>query len=270
MIEDPIGRIDYGEEGSGRTILFVPGSWATPSAWRDVSAPLKDRYRIVTTSLLGYGRTEERRTAADASIRHETDVLGKVLDRAGSGAHVVGHSFGAVVGLAMALRNPSAIASLTLIEPPLFGVLRRASEHALFAEMKDMTEAYFHEFAGGDPRAARRVIDFYGGAGAFEGLAPKFRDYVVATTPANILDWISAREFDEPLEVFAGLETPTLVVRGELGHPTVQRLTAILAQTMPRAALVTVKDASHFMIATHASEVAHCIERHVSGVEAAR
>jgi pimeloyl-ACP methyl ester carboxylesterase len=53
MIEDARGIIDYHEQGSGPTTLFVPGSWGTRSAWCGVIAALPGRFRIVTTSLLG-------------------------------------------------------------------------------------------------------------------------------------------------------------------------------------------------------------------------
>ena len=62
MIEDARGHIDYHQEGSGPTLVCVPGSWATRSAWRGVVAALGGRFRVVTTSLLGYGGTVERRS----------------------------------------------------------------------------------------------------------------------------------------------------------------------------------------------------------------
>src|SRR5258708_36117405 len=68
MLQDRHGSIDYGEEGAGPTIVFVPGSWATGSAWRGVIAALDGRFRTVTTSLPGYGGTRERRTTADNSM----------------------------------------------------------------------------------------------------------------------------------------------------------------------------------------------------------
>ena len=62
MIEDS-ARIDYEEIGSGPTIVLVPGSCSTGAAWRPVIERLSNQFRCVTTSLLGYGRTAERRTA---------------------------------------------------------------------------------------------------------------------------------------------------------------------------------------------------------------
>jgi len=61
LIEDARGDIDYDEEGSGPTILFVPGSGGTRSAWRGRITALNRQFRIVTTSLLGYGGTTECR-----------------------------------------------------------------------------------------------------------------------------------------------------------------------------------------------------------------
>ena len=74
MIEDPRGDIDYAEEGSGPTIVFVPGSWDTRAVWRGMIPLLRDRFRIVTTSLLGYGGTKERRTTTDTSIDREAEI----------------------------------------------------------------------------------------------------------------------------------------------------------------------------------------------------
>ena len=75
MIEDARGDIDYDEEGSGPTILFVPGSGGTRSAWRGRITALNRQFRIVTTSLLGYGGTTECRTAADFSIEREAEII---------------------------------------------------------------------------------------------------------------------------------------------------------------------------------------------------
>ncbi len=45
-----------------------------------------------------------------------------VADVLGDGAHLVGHSYGAVICLLAAARRPEAVRSLTVIEPPAFSV----------------------------------------------------------------------------------------------------------------------------------------------------
>jgi len=55
---------------------------------------LKGRFRVVTTSLLGYGGTQECRTLADCSIDREVETLEAVVRKAGVPVHLVGHSYG--------------------------------------------------------------------------------------------------------------------------------------------------------------------------------
>jgi pimeloyl-ACP methyl ester carboxylesterase len=114
MIEDARGHIDYAVCGAGPTIVLVPGSCSTGAVWRRVIAGWGDRLRRVTTSLLGYGSTTERRTALDPSIQHEVDVVEAVVREAGGPVHLVGHSFGGLVAVATALRNRVPLASLTV------------------------------------------------------------------------------------------------------------------------------------------------------------
>ena len=53
--------------------MLVPGSCSTGAAWRPVVSHWHNDFRCVTTSLLGYGGTAERRTAADADISYEAE-----------------------------------------------------------------------------------------------------------------------------------------------------------------------------------------------------
>src|SRR4051812_49079121 len=105
MIHDRNGDIDYDESGAGPTIVLVPGSCSTGAAWRPVMAQWDNCFRCVTTSLLGYGGTAERRIADDPGIAHEIGILEQVIRRTGGAVHLVGHSFGGLVALATALGN---------------------------------------------------------------------------------------------------------------------------------------------------------------------
>jgi pimeloyl-ACP methyl ester carboxylesterase len=263
MIEERRGCIDYDEAGSGPTVVLVPGSWGTRSAWREVIAVLGGRYRIVTTSLLGYGGTDERRTPSDTAMAREAEIVEAVIDRAGGPVHLVGHSYGGQVCLAVAARRRAAVATLTVIEPTVFGLLQQAGDLGLYEQVTTMRDGYFSAFANGEKEAARRVIEFYGGEGSFDALPQRMRDYIVATTQANIYDWQTG--FGVPSSVYADISVPSLILRGERGHPSMARVAELLASAMPDASLATVAGAGHFMIATHAADVARFISAAVSG-----
>jgi pimeloyl-ACP methyl ester carboxylesterase len=268
MIEEPRGRIDYAECGSGPTIVLVPGSCSTGAAWRPVIATWNDRFRCVTTSLLGYGGTVERRTASDPDISHEAEILESVIREAGTCVHLVGHSFGGLVALAVALRRRVPLASLVILEAPAPEILRELGEHQHYRAFLQMTETYFAAFDGGNAEAIAAMVDFYGGAGTYAAWPPRVRAYSIETTPVNIRDWASAYGFAPSVAALGATQIPTLVVRGGQSNPAVQRANALLSECVSGGALATIDTAAHFMIATHPNEVGRLIARHVHSAEA--
>jgi pimeloyl-ACP methyl ester carboxylesterase len=267
MIEEVSGRIDYEECGAGPAIVLVPGSCSTGAAWRPIISDLSSRFRSVTTSLLGYGGTVERRTASDPSISHEAEVLESVVRKAGGPVHLVGHSFGGLVALVVALRNQVPLSSLVILEAPAMELLRAEGEDRDYSLFREMTEAYFAGFASGNAGAIAAMIDFYGGPGTFASWPPRVCAYAERTTPVNIVDWASAYGFPLSATSLAAIRLPVIVARGGASHPAMQRANALLSERINQAALVTIDGAAHFMVATHATEVAHLIEKHVACAE---
>ena len=267
MIEEARGRIDYAECGTGPTIVLVPGSCSTGAAWRPVIASWNDRFRCVTTSLLGYGKTVERRTTSDPDISHEAEMLESVIRKAGSPVHLVGHSFGGLVALAVALRRRVPLASLVILEAPGPEVLRERGEQQHYRAFRQMTEAYFAAFNGGNVEAIAAMIDFYGGTGTYASWPLRVRAYAVETTSVNIRDWASAYGFALSAASLAAVQIPALVIRGGTSHTAVQRANALLSECMSEAALATIDTAAHFMIATHPNEVGRLIAQHVHSAE---
>ena len=190
-----------------------------------------------------------------------------MVQRAACPVHLVGHSFGGLVSLAVALRRRVPLRSLVIIEAPAPGVLRCMGEDQHYLAFRNMTDAYFDAFQAGESSAIEAMIDFYGGAGTFASWPQRVRDYAVQTTAVNMLDWASAYDFQPTEAALATVRVPSLVVRGENSHPAVQRANELLAQCLPDASLATLTTASHFMIATHAEYVASLIVRRVRRTE---
>jgi pimeloyl-ACP methyl ester carboxylesterase len=111
-----------------------------------------------------------------------------------------------------------------------------------------MTGAYFGAFQAGQVNAIARTIDFYGGVGAFAGWPRRIRD-CTGPRPTHLPTTASLSK----------IAMPILVVRGENSHPAVQRANELLCQSIPGATIATVPGAAHFMITTHARELADLI-----------
>ncbi|MGH6663859.1 MAG: alpha/beta fold hydrolase [Pseudolabrys sp.] len=262
--------IDYEEAGTGLCLLFVPGSFSTTAAWRSVGERLKDRFRIVSTSLPGYGRTPECRTAASPPAAAEAEIVEAVAGHTGGPVHLIGHSFGGVICAAVALRRRVELKSLIFLEANICDLLRQAGNNPLYDEARRFSDGFIAAFQAGEADAARRVIDFWAGPGTFDRLPQAVRDYAIRTTPANILDWPSMYGLDHSLADYAAIACPVLVIRGSDSNPVARRIAEILAGICPHARLADIAGASHLMAGTHPGEVAALIAQHVEAAERAK
>lgn len=267
MIEDPRGRIEYEESGAGPTLVLVPGSCSTGAAWKPVIKALGEDLRFVTTSLLGYGATAERRTERDPSVLHEAEMLETVIREAGGKVHLVGHSFGGAVALIVAMRKRVEIASITVLEAPIPSLLGACGEEAHYRAFRDMTDAYFSAWRGGDREAIRSMIEFYGGEGTWAAWPERVRAYAVATTPVNMLDWASAYDYPLSPEMLAAIDVPTSVAVGAASHPAICRANGLAAISIRNATFKAIGGAAHFMISTHPAQVADLIFASVRSAE---
>ena len=263
MIEEDRGFIDYEERGHGPTVVFVPGSCSTGAAWRPVISQWHDNFRCVTTSLLGYGGTAERRTRFHTDISEESEILESVIRRAASPVHLVGHSFGGLVALAVALRNRVPLLSLTILEAPAAELLRHMGEYQHYQAFRTMTGAYFAAFHGGKTAAIESMIDFYGGPGTFASWPERVRNYAIDTTGVNLLDWANVYRFELTPSWLAAIDIPTLVLLGGKSHPAVRRANELIGRCIRDAGVISLADAAHFMISTHPAETARLVAPHI-------
>jgi pimeloyl-ACP methyl ester carboxylesterase len=133
--------------------VFVHGSqsWGSDEiAGFAAQRPLAARVRLVVIDRRGYGQSLDaaRDEQGDGHNADADDVIGVL----GPGAHLVGHSYGAVVALLAAARRPDLIRSLTLIEPVAYAMadedpavaLALARQRAAVASMPgDLSPAHF-------------------------------------------------------------------------------------------------------------------------------
>ncbi|MGH2982974.1 MAG: alpha/beta fold hydrolase [Solirubrobacterales bacterium] len=104
--------------GHGPPVLFVHGDIVGPSlTWRK-QRELAERWRLLIPSRPGFG---DSAPLDRNDFEVEAPMFAELL---GDGAHLVGHSYGAVIALLAAAERPGAVRSLTVSEP---GALRLAA-----------------------------------------------------------------------------------------------------------------------------------------------
>ncbi|NNE21266.1 MAG: alpha/beta hydrolase [Rhizobiales bacterium] len=259
-------HVDFVETGTGPAVLFVPGSFAAPPAWRGVQKMLPQTYRFVATSICGYGGTAETRTDDDLDMEHQFKVLEAVAERIGEPFHLVGHSFGGAISLASALNGTMDILSITTFEANPLGLIKQGTDTALFDQTRAMSDAFEAAYFAGEPDAASRIIDFWGGAGSFASMPEIVLQYCRDKTYNNVLDWRTAYAFDKTAADYAALSMPVLLVRGALANRQMVTITNALAAHVPRARSAIVGGASHFLITSHAKECAKLLGDFLAGI----
>jgi pyruvate dehydrogenase E2 component (dihydrolipoamide acetyltransferase) len=104
----------------GDVVLLVHGYGGDRNSWLFLQEPLAARYRVYALDLPGHGTSAK--DVGEGTLGVLADAVTGVLDALGAGrAHLVGHSMGGAVALAVAARDPGRVASLTLIAPSGFG-----------------------------------------------------------------------------------------------------------------------------------------------------
>ena len=102
--------------GAGPPAVLVHGSFGSAASAFAGQRPLSDANELVLVDRRGFGGSEP-----GEEIGWQTDAadLVSLLDEVGP-AHLVGHSYGAVVCLLAAGTRPDAVRSLVAVEPPVF------------------------------------------------------------------------------------------------------------------------------------------------------
>jgi pimeloyl-ACP methyl ester carboxylesterase len=99
-------------------VVCVHGSLSWGEFAFRAQRPLADCHELVLPDRRGYGET-----AASGRTDFEVDAR-DVAALLGESAHLVGHSYGAVVALLAAARRPDAVRTLTVVEPAAFAIAR--------------------------------------------------------------------------------------------------------------------------------------------------
>ncbi len=144
-------------------IVALHGSAGSGKQWRHLVDAMTDRREVICPDLPGYGGARAAMVPVAAMMDAEAAIIQQQISEIGQPVHLVGHSYGAAVALKLAMRAPSALASLTIIEPAMFHLLDQGSagDRKLYRQITAVAGMVSSAIAEGSPGAGmERFVDF--------------------------------------------------------------------------------------------------------------
>lgn len=194
-------HVEYLGERGPRLLLvhggIVPG-WQTWEAQR----PLAERFRLVVPHRPGYPPNPPRQ---GIDFDAQSAAIAELVE---PGTHLVGHSYGGVVSLLVAALIPDRVRTLTVIEPPAFGLVRGDPA------VEDLIARLVPVYADSRLSAREFFLSFASIVGATPHLPEILPPQVEASIDASRVEpapW----EADIRLDLLQAAHRPTLVVSGD-------------------------------------------------------
>ncbi len=248
-----------------RVVLLHSGGMSSRQ-WRPLQRLLADGYSVLAPDLLGSGENPSLPEELPFSFDLELAPLRALLGD--SPAHLVGHSYGALLALMLAVREPERVLSLALYEPPAFGALYEAGDAEGLAELAALEAhpTFADERTGGDENWMRIFIEYWNAPGAWDALPEQSRAAFLRVGRKVYREVRSIMADRTPLAHYQAVRTPTLLMSGGCSPLAERRVMKLLGQALPDATSLVFEDAGHMGPLTHGPAINDAIVAHLKKV----
>lgn len=255
----------YRDQGEGEPVVFVHGSVDDLRSWAQQLPAIGASYRAIAYSRR-YARPNEEieQDADNQTVPHVDDLVTFLQAVDTTPAHLIGHSWGALICLLAAIRHPQVVRSLVLQEPPVLSLFisarPRPTELLRLFVRRPRTARVILSFAvktalpaekafrrGDDEDALQAYALGLLGKDTWERLPQERRRHArenLSTLRAQVLGAGFPPLSDDDVRRVAA---PTLLMTGEHSPAYLPRLTDRLQQLLPNAERVEIAAASHIM-----------------------
>lgn len=204
--------------GSGPRIVLVHGSVGSGGEAWEAQRPLAERFTLVVVNRPGFWPNPP---VERVDFEEHARLLAPLIE---PGTHLVGHSYGGVIALYAAVAQP-ALGSLTVLEPPAFGIARGRRG------VDELVDALAAHWTGGPPDPRAFLAGF---SRLVSGREPDLPDPLPPEAEQNVRTLMVERppsEADPPLDDLARAPYPKLVVSGA-HHPGFDAVCDVLEERL--------------------------------------
>jgi pimeloyl-ACP methyl ester carboxylesterase len=251
-------------------VVLLHSGGMSSRQWRRLAEALAPNHDVVAPDLLGSGDNPPWSDDAPFDLEVELAPLEQRIAALAEPVHLVGHSYGGLLALALARRHPERVRSLTVYDPVAFGVLHAADDRE---GLEDLSRAardpvFTDPIRGGDAAWFEAFIDYWNGPGGWRGLAPSAQQSFLRVGRKVFAEVMALMGERTPAAAYAGIAAPALLLSGGRSPAAARRVVALLAAALPHARTLVLEDAGHMGPLTHAERVNAAIVAHVDTADA--
>ena len=251
--------LEYFERGcDGPPVILLHCTGGSSAQWKALCAELERDHRVLAVNLYGYGGSSAWDGRAAFRLRHEAALIEELLLKLRDPAHLVGHSYGGSVALALARTVPEHVRSLSVFEPASFHLLRTGDplDAQAFQEIGQVAETVWYALVSGEyAMGARYFVDYWSGCGAWSSLGSSRREALVVRLAKIGLDFQATVHDPAGLEAYRDLSMPRLIIQGERSALPAQRICHALAALWPDARHCVIEGVGHMGPLTHPGRI---------------
>lgn len=228
-------------DGQGPALVMIHGIGARKTGWDKVTAALKDRFTCVRYDLRGHG--ESPLPTEPFGLDELVEDLEALRKRLGlERMHLIGHSLGGMIGPAYARRYPQHVLSVGLLS----------------------TAAFRSEQDSANVRKVVSAMEEKGIGPVLDTLTQRWFTESFCAAHPEVIQWRKQQVVDTDAEVFLNVfriyaetemapwlhevEQPCLVLTGEFDGGCNPQLNQQIADALPHAELVILKDLKHAIL----------------------
>jgi pimeloyl-ACP methyl ester carboxylesterase len=249
-----------------QTAILIHSSGMSSRQWGKLSEILGRTHRVIAPDLLGSGANPPWPDEKLFDLSEDVDVIEALVDRLGEPVHIVGHSYGGLLALKLARRDPSRVRSLTAYDPVAFGVLHATNDAEGLADLARVgSNPVFTDFAhGGSDPWFEVFVDYWNGPGAWRGMTQAGRDSFLRVGRKVFFEVWSLMHDRTAAAAYVEITAPSLFLGGLASPLAARRVVAFLGEALPRGRVLLVPGAGHMGPLTHAAFVNDAIVAHIA------
>ena len=242
--------INYIDQGSGTPIVFIHGGMEDYRTWSPQMDSFSRKYRVIDYSRRFNFPNQNSKKVVNFSAETEAEDLARLIIALKlPPVHLVGHSFGALIALTMAIKYPQLIVSLTLSEPPVISWLPGLEGGmTLYNQfLNELWKPVKKDFDLKDSIAVlRHTIIYFYGSDLINQLQPDEK----AQLMANIAEWSAIAYSTDafPLvkkEAVQDLKMPILLLSAGKTMAVLKLTNAELKRLLPTAQTFELPEGTH-------------------------